>query len=400
MSSALTKLLKRDDELLFSGNLALLCNQTSFDFKTGKYLFEILAERGTLNQVFIPEHGLFAELQDQHKLDPDNHYQFLNLGASVTSLYGSAESSVAPSIAQLKNIDALVIDIQGVGCRYFSYLSTIQNIFKTVDQVGHSIKVFVIDRPNPAGRQVEGSRMTGEYASFLGIEGLPHRHGLTIGEMCKYLHADLQAGFDLEIIPFNEKEFNQALPIQPSPNFPSAITAQLYSGQCLFEGTILSEGRGTTRPFEIIGAPFLSWEILKKVRSELYKKYPDFNDKIALRPLKFIPTTHKYVGEVCFGFQLHVLSADFHALILSVLLIECINRHCEINIWRQGPYEYGSKKTAIEILVGDREILDFLNHTNQMKDVLPHLSSEEHIWIKKAAEFLIYPFPLFTQEYF
>ncbi len=397
MNAALTRFLERDDEQLFSGNLAILCNQTSFDFKTGKYLFEILSERGILKQLFIPEHGLFAELQDQHKLDLDNHYQFLNLDASFTSLYGGTISSLTPAVAQLQNIDSLVIDIQDVGSRYFSYLSTIQYIFKTIAQDVHSIKVFVIDRPNPAGRQVEGTMMPKAYASFLGIQGLPHRYGLTIGEMCNYLKADLQAGLDLEIIPFDREEFNRPLPIQPSPNFPSTITAQLYSGQCLFEGTILSEGRGTTRPFEIIGAPFLTWKILDEVRAELQEKYPVFNDKIALRPMQYIPTAHKYVGEVCFGFQLHVLRANFHALFLSVLLMECINRHCEIDIWRQGPYEYGSEKTAIEILAGDKQILQFLTHFGDTKKLQRHLKMEENTWIKKVQPYLIYPLPLFTQ---
>lgn len=398
MNAALNKFLEKKDKLLFSGNAAILCNQISFDFNSGNYLFEILTKRGVLRKVFIPEHGLFAELQDQVKLNTTNVYSFFDLDATFISLYGSSEGSLFLQENHIENIDAFVIDLQDVGCRYFTYLSTIFNIFKTINQHSPGLKVYVIDKPNPAGRQVEGSRITEEYASFIGMNGLPNRHGLTIGEMCNYLKSELDADFDLEIIPFEKDDFHRPFPIQPSPNFPSTTTARLYSGQCLFEGTILSEGRGTTRPFEIIGAPFLSWKSLKQIRIEFYENYPFFKNKIALRPIRFVPTFHKFSGETCMGFQLHILKNNFHSLAFSLLLMESINRQSEIDIWRKNKYEFGSEKTAIELLVGDKKILRFLNNSGDFKELLPHLSTEENLWITKVEEHLLYPFPLFTQR--
>ena len=361
-------------------------------------MFEILAQRGTLRQFFIPEHGLFAELQDQVKQDKANADNIFNLKASFISLYGNKESSIYLKKEQLDNIDAIVIDVQDVGCRYYTYISTIFNIFKAINQHPSCIKVYVIDKPNPAGRQVEGSMLSEEYSSFIGIGGLPNRHGLTIGEMCRYLKSEIYGGFDLEVVPFKSEEFYNPFLIQASPNFTSVTTAQLYSGQCLFEGTILSEGRGTTRPFEIIGAPFLKWETIKQISKELYKKYPNFKDKIVLRPTSFIPTFHKFSGENCMGYQLHVLKTDFHSLAFSLLLIDSINRNTDIDIWKKSKYEYGSDKTAMELLVGDKTMLQFLNNSGDFEKLLPHLFDEENLWINKVEKFLIYPFKLFGQQ--
>jgi len=398
MNSALQKFLMLKDPSLFKGNVAILCNQISFDFNTNKYLFEILNQRGNLKKVFIPEHGLFAELQDQVKLDQTDIYHFFNTDASYVSLYGQNEKSIFINKKDLNNINAIIIDIQDIGSRYYTYLSTINNLFSSINNYDSDIKVYVIDHPNPAGRQVEGTRLPEEFSSFIGITGIPHRHGLTIGEMCKYLRSEMDATFELEVIPFDNEDFNSTFSISPSPNIPTVITTQLYSGQCLFEGTILSEGRGTIKPFEIIGAPFLEWKTLIKTQKEIFIKYPLFKDKIALRPLKFIPTNHKFKGEVCTGFQLHILNADYHSLFFSLILIQYLDKYTDQSIWKDGKYEFGSDKTAIELLAGDKIILDCLKNSKDLKTIIPYLQKEENIWIKKVKKHLIYPYELHTQK--
>lgn len=398
INTALHKFLELKDPSLWSGNTSILCNQISYDFRSGKYLFEILNERDILKSVFIPEHGLFAEFQDQVKLDQTNIYRFFRIDVPMISLYGKEEGSIFISKKYLENIQTFIIDIQDVGSRYYTYLSTINNLFLAIKNHTLQIKVYVIDHPNPAGRQVEGTCLPKEYTSFVGIKGLPHRHGLTIGEMCKYLKYEMDADFDLKIIPFSFENFDKPFEISPSPNFPSLTTAQLYSGQCLFEGTILSEGRGTTKPFEIIGAPFLKWETLLKIRNELFSNYPIFKNKIALRPLKFIPTDNKFKDEVCVGFQLHMLTPEFHSLLFSLILLHYIQKYTKLSIWKIGKYEFESEKTAIEILAGDKKILDCLKNSGDFKALIPHLQREEILWIKKVKKHLIYPDELTIQK--
>jgi len=398
MNSALQKFLKLKDPSLFQGNVAILCNQVSFDFSTNKYLFEILNQRGNLKKVFIPEHGLFAELQDQVKLDHTEIYHFFDLDTSFVSLYGQNEGSLFIKKKDLEHISTIIIDIQDVGSRYYTYLSTINNLFSSINNYNADIKVYIIDHPNPAGRQVEGTHLQEEFTSFIGINEIPHRHGLTIGEMCKYLRSEMRKTFKMEVIPFDKEDFSIPFRIAPSPNFPSVTTAQMYSGQCLFEGTILSEGRGTTKPFEIVGAPFLEWNTLIKIQKELFTKYPVFKDKIALRPVKFIPTDHKFKGEVCTGFQLHILNSDYHSLLFSLILIQYIDKYTNHIIWKDGEYEFGSDKTAIELLVGDKKILDCLQNSADLKTIIPYMQKEESLWIKKVKKYLIYPIELYVQK--
>ncbi len=288
--------------------------------------------------------------------------------------------------------------MQDIGSRYYTYLSTINNLFASIKNHASHIKVYVIDHPNPAGRQVEGTHLPEEYASFIGITGLPHRHGLTIGEMYKYLRSEMDATFDMKVISFNPEEFETPFQISPSPNFPSVTTAQIYTGQCLFEGTILSEGKGTTKPFEIIGAPFLNWEILLKIKRDMFKSYPFFKDKIVLRPIRFIPYDHKFKGEVCNGFQLHILRPEFYSLLFSLILIQHIEKYTENSIWKEGKYEYGSDKTTMELLAGDKKILECLQISGDFRTIIPSLQKEENLWIEKVKKHLIYTIELSVQK--
>lgn len=391
----MTPLLELKDEVLHRGRLGLLCNQTAFDVARGEYLFEALARRGTLQRLFVPEHGLFAELQDQVPLAGARLYAELDIEAEIISLYSGTETSLTIRPEHLTDLDALIVDLQDVGCRYFTYSTTISCLLEALAQTDLSLTTYVVDRPNPAGRQVEGIPLPAEYASFLGRRGLPQRHGLTMGELCRLVKDEVGGRFKLEVIPYSPEDalMKEGLPpghtweIPPSPNMPGPLTPLVYSGQCLLEGTNLSEGRGTTRPFEIFGAPYLSW-IYRQGR-------PLVADGAVLRPLRFVPTHHKYADQVCHGYQIHLTGAPYHSLAHSLRLIRYVREHSgEDFAWREGPYELGSERPAIELLAGDHTLLDYLNGKAAFEEVREALAEGEEAWIERAGRYLFYPQPL------
>ena len=396
-----TTLWENPEPVLNSGKLGLLCNQTAWHTETGEYLFETLYRRGVLKRIFMPEHGLFGELQDQVKLEGFELYgEFGFKDCEFVSLYGPRESSLSVAPEKLMDLDALIIDLQDVGVRYYTYLSTLRNLFITLNSENIPLPVWVIDRENPAGSWVEGSPLQEAYASFIGIEGLPHRHGLTIGEMSCYFHDELSADFPLYVLSKDAASctVSARFPwlIPPSPNFPGYFTSGFYSGQCLWEGTNVSEGRGTTRPFEVFGAPWME-TLINFNKAYSYdgwndSRHPLFDPGTALRWQLFIPTFHKYREECCFGFQL-IRRNDkaYHALLHGLKQIRFVKTHCEGFAFRPGKYEAGNKKTAIELLVGDPLILNYLNGEGaELEDIIDYFRKTEESWIRKVKGFLLY----------
>ncbi len=406
---------QEDIVLTKGGHIGVLCNQTAWHPEFGEYLFEYYAKKGGLKRVFMPEHGLFGELQDQEKLDSTDCYKNLfrreeraksgkleRSGANdieFVSLYGTSENSLNIDPAKLTDLDALIIELQDVGCRYYTYISTINNLFRTLKNNDIDLAIYIVDRANPAGRQVEGTLLRAGYRSFIGIEGLPHRHGLTIGELAYFLYEEMHAKFPLHIISYMASPVNKELmpwSIPPSPNFPGLFTAHFYSGQCLWEGTNISEGRGTTRPFELFGAPFM--EPLQGYNS--YSNYSNWNDKenpiydpgVYIRWLKFIPAFHKYANECCFGFHL-MLNANmqYHSLSHNLRIIRFLHDNCDGFKFREGKYEAGNEKTAIELLLGDKDLIDYVKGEGLWSDIKEHIKVEEQKWIKKAKKAVLYP---------
>ncbi|AEI48894.1 DUF1343 domain-containing protein [Runella slithyformis] len=363
--------------------VGLFCNQTAFVFEERKYLIELLAEAHVLHTVFVPEHGLFSELQDQEPVETVDAYRALAEKVQFISLYGQTEESILIPAQAVASLTDIVVDIQDVGCRYFTYTTSLAYLISTMAAMPSPPRLWVVDRANPAGRQVEGTALPAVYSSFIGHAGLPHRHGLSTGELARWLKRFYQGTFELTLVlPSSEDFFFQ---IFPSPNFPTLQTAQLYSGQCLFEATILSEGRGTTRPFEIIGAPFLSWDKLHRIKHEFELQtdaLPWLN--YILRPLQFIPTFHKYANELCGGFQIHLASgAVNHSLLNSLVLLRILNEHIP-DLWRPGPYEKGNARTALEILVGDELLLEFVQGKETLKATIDYLKHHENQWIRSV----------------
>ncbi|MDR1443997.1 MAG: DUF1343 domain-containing protein [Treponema sp.] len=398
------------DPVLRDGRLGLLCNQAAWHRETGEYLFETLYRRGNLKRVFLPEHGLFGELQDQVKLEGAGLYAELGLhDCEFVSLYGSAESSLTAAPEKLAGLDALVIELQDVGVRYYTFLSTLRNVFITLKKHNISLPVWLLDRENPAGPSVEGTPLKEGYASFVGIEGIPHRYGLTIGELAAYFYAETGADFPLHVVSWQAAAEPRLFPwtIAPSPNIPGFFTAGFYSGQCLWEGTNVSEGRGTTRPFEVFGAPWM--ESLtgynRKARFSGWNgaDHPLSDPGVFLRWHRFIPVFHKYQDQSCFGFQLILREAGsrgagvpnpekpYHALFHAMRIIRFMAEHCEEFSFRPRSYEAGNVKTAIELLTGDPVLLDYLwGKGPASAELREYLRKGEEGWIEKVKGYRFY----------
>ncbi|HMU84887.1 MAG TPA: DUF1343 domain-containing protein, partial [Leptospiraceae bacterium] len=326
--------------------------------------------RGSLRRLFLPEHGLFAELQDQVGLSQTNVYESLGLKCQIVSLYGDSESTLAAAASHLKDLSALVIDIQDIGVRYYTFATTMRYAFETIHEAGLDLPVYVIDHPNPCGQSVEGIPLDATFESFVGPVGLPHRHGLTIGQLARFFHQELRAHFPLHVVAFDPEDEGLPFRISPSPNMPGPYTHLVYSGQCLLEGTNVSEGRGTTRPFEIFGASYME---------KLHSKRPPTAPGAVLRPVRFIPTFHKDAGKICYGYQIHV-TGPYHSLLHSLQLIRWIRSECHEFRWNEGPYEFRSDRPAIELLAGHRVLLSYLNGETDLPHAEAAIQAGEHEW--------------------
>ena len=301
-----------------------------------------------LKALFGPQHGIRGETQDNMVEWEGFHDPQTNL--PVYSLYGHARR---PTPEMLKDIDAMVIDVQDVGSRYYTFIWTMELCMQACHDNGKS--VIVLDRPNPLGGAItEGPVLDMAYASFVGQRLLPIRHGMTIGEVGSYLRNEFYASLDFHVIPMQGWRrgmwFDQTgLPwVMPSPNMPTLDTAIVYPGMCLVEGTNLSEGRGTTRPFEIFGAPFIEPEVMIKKLKELKLA------GIVFRPMYFQPTFQKYAGELCGGAQIHVADRNkFKPFKTAVAVLRTVyDLYPKSFRWKQPPYEYEKEKMPIDILSG------------------------------------------------
>lgn len=367
-----------------NARVGILTNQSAFT--NGKYHFEILRENLDLKVIFIPEHGLFAELQDQVS-GSGLKYDFGNI--KLENLYGDEESSLFVKSDTLKDLDLIVFDIRDVGARYYTFLTSCYYI---LDEVGkynisakdHSIEILVIDSPNPAGKNVEGSPLLKKYSSFVGVETVLHRHGLTIYELMEYYQNEFSISVKIHKIPIGEfysKKDKPFLWVPPSPNIPAVTTCYVYSGQCLLEGTNLSEGRGTTRPFETFGAPYIQIQ-----DQRLLKRLTEYQtESFILRPLLFIPTFHKHKGEICGGFQILLTQKKkFHSLLFSLHLLRTLREFYPNQFqFLKGVYEFRSDYSAIELLAGDDKLLDFLNGESSYLEIKDYLTVCEENWKKK-----------------
>jgi uncharacterized protein YbbC (DUF1343 family) len=336
--------------------------------------------------LFGPQHGIFGETQDN--MVEWRGFRDRRTGLRVHSLYGRVRK---PGKGMLRDIDVMVIDLQDVGSRYYTYIWTMYLCMQRCEEMGRS--VVVLDRPNPvSGRLIEGPVLDEGYSSFVGLRPLPVRHGMTVGEIAMYLGGEYHPSLDLHVIPLKgwrrKMWFDMTgLPwVMPSPNMPTLTTATVYPGMCLLEGTNLSEGRGTTRPFEIFGAPFIEPE-------RLVNRLGDYRLKgVVFRPLYFKPTFHKYAGRMCGGAQIHITERErFRPFRTAVAILKAVYElYPQRFKWRRPPYEYETERLPIDIIAGTDRLRRDIEADRPLKEMEAWWAEDCRRFNRKREGYLIY----------
>jgi uncharacterized protein YbbC (DUF1343 family) len=332
--------------------VAVVCNPASIDHGFGHIADRIAALDGvTLAAIFGPQHGFRSDVQEN--MIESGHLRDARRRVPVHSLYSETR---IPTPEMTQGIDVLVVDLQDVGTRIYTYIYTMAYCLTAAKRDG--IRVIVCDRPNPiGGAQVEGPMLVTGFESFVGLYPIPMRHGMTIGELARLFNEHFGIGADLEVIPMQGwtramyHDDARAPWVMPSPNMPTLETAIVYPGTVLFEGTNVSEGRGTTRPFELVGAPWVTDERFADALNARNLAGVHF------RPTVFEPTFHKHAKTTCGGVQIHVTDrAAFRPALAGVLLAEAFRAadHGAF-AWRQPPYEYEYTLLPFDILAGTSE---------------------------------------------
>lgn len=305
-----------------------------------------------LRKLFGPQHGARGEKQDN--MIESGHFTDRMTGLPVLSLYGEVRK---PTRAMLAGIEVLLFDLQDVGTRVYTFIWTMALAMEACGEAG--VRFVVLDRPNPVGGELrEGALLRAGFESFVGLHPIPLRHGLTCGEVARWLEGERGVACDLEVIRCaglsrSHSWSDTGLPwVMPSPNLPTPESCAVYPGMVLFEGTNLSEGRGTTRPFELVGAPFVDGDRLADALRER-----DLSGT-ALRPCYFEPTFNKHAGALCGGVQIHVTDPDaFRPVRTAVELMAVLRALYPGNFeWRQPPYEYEQRHMPIDILWGSDDL--------------------------------------------
>ncbi|MGB5231105.1 MAG: DUF1343 domain-containing protein [Desulfoprunum sp.] len=353
ISIGLEHLLAGGDRSLAGRRLGLLSNQASTDrrLRHARLLLQWRFGRG-LTCLFSPQHGFFAEKQDN--MVESGHSVDAETGLPLFSLYGDSRR---PTAEMFERIDVLLIDLVDVGTRVYTFLYTMAYCLEEAARRG--IRVVVLDRPNPTGGEaVEGNILRPECASFVGLYPLPMRHGLTFGELALFINGEAGLGCDLEVVPMEGWQRSMRFRdtgfpwVFPSPNMPTPETALVYPGQVIWEGTNVSEGRGTTLPFELVGAPY--WDCRPIVEALEATPLPG----CSLRPLVFEPTSGKWAGQACAGFQLHVTDgAAFRPYRTSLALLQAVLQlYPDQFHYKQPPYEYEFERLPLDLILGDGEV--------------------------------------------
>ena len=386
VESGLDVLVRRRPALLRRQRIALLAHQASIDgrYEHASALLRHLRAVKVL-ALLAPEHGLWGAPQDHARVagahDPAT-------GLPVWSLYGARRE---PTAAMLRGVDTLVVDLQDVGSRYYTFAWTMALAMRACARIG--VRVVVLDRPNPLGGVlVEGTVADPAFASFVGLYPLAVRHGMTIGELAAYLNEQHAIGCRLTVVPMRGWRRamlweDTGLPwVPPSPNMPTPDTARVYSGGCLIEGTNLSEGRGTTRPFEWIGAPYLDAHGYAAALER--ERLPG----VRFRPARFLPTFQKWAGRLCEGVQVHVTDATRFKPFLTGLAEIAIARRLVPRgfAWRRPPYEFEKRRLPIDILCGTDAIRKAIERGTPLAAIERAWQPDLERWKRRCAPYLMY----------
>lgn len=348
-----------------------------------------------LSAAFGPQHGLRGDKQDNMIETAD--YDDPVLGIPVFSLYGEVRR---PTKIMMDSFDVILIDLQDLGCRIYTFITTLRYILEAAAE--HGKAVWVLDRPNPAGRPIEGMMLEEGWESFVGAAPMPMRHGLTLGEMGRWFVSYFNLDVDYRVIEMQGWQPEgpgfgwptDRVWINPSPNAPNLSMARAYAGTVMLEGTTLSEGRGTTRPLELFGAPDID---AKAVIAEMQRKAPQWLKGCTLRECWFEPTFHKHVGMLCNGVQIHAEGPSYdHAAFrpwrLQALALKAINKlYFGYELWRDFPYEYEEGKLAFDVINGGPGLREWIESPSTIANDLEAITAPgERMWGQMLKDHLIY----------
>jgi uncharacterized protein YbbC (DUF1343 family) len=386
VKSGLEQLVSQPAKWLAHYRLGLLSNPASVDpqWNHARILINQFLP-GKLKALYSPQHGFFAEKQDNMVESDDLIDPATDL--PVFSLYGNTRS---PTAEMLDLIDVLIIDLQDVGTRVYTFIYTVSYCLEAAKK--YDKKVVVLDRPNPInGSRVEGNCLSGKWASFVGRYPIPMRHGLTVGELSKMFNSHFGIDCDLTVIPMAGWKRSMyfhltGLPwVAPSPNMPTVDSAMVYPGQVLWEGTNVSEGRGTTQPFELCGAPYLdTGRVLSSIKGKIAGA--------VLRPTVFEPTSNKWMEKPCNGFQIHVTDPDnYNPYQTSLQLLQSvIKTHADKFEWKPPPYEYETKRLPIDLIIGDRSIRRRLESSEPVDSIVSSWQDDLEEFKEISRQFHLY----------
>ena len=393
MSSVMTSTVRLGTDVLLSSarlrgtRIGIVCNHASVDQGFEHIIDRLAAADGvTLGAMFGPQHGFRSDVQDNmietpHRDDPGRR-------VPVYSLYSETRE---PTADMLRGLDALVVDLQDIGARIYTYIYTMANCLRAGAK--HGVPVIVCDRPNPInGVDVEGAALVRGNESFVGQFPIPMRHGMTIGELARLFNEHFALGASLEVVKMEgwRREMfadDTGLPwVMPSPNMPTLDTAIVYPGTVLFEGTLLSEGRGTTRPFELVGAPGIDAERFAQQLNAA--QLPG----VYFRPAVFEPTFQKHARQACAGCQIHVTDRRaFKPVLVGAALIGAFHRAAPSQpLWRQPPYEYEHDKLPIDILAGSPRFREQIEAGEPAARMAESWRADEDAFKALRAPFLLY----------
>lgn len=360
------KLLEERVNLIRGQRVGLICNQASVNhgFSHSADLFFETPEI-KLTTLFGPQHGIRGDVQDN--MVETGHSKDFQTNLPIYSLYSETRE---PTKQMLEEVDALVFDLQDVGCRVYTFIYTMANAMKACAGLGK--KFIVCDRPNPInGISFEGNLLEKGHESFVGQFPIPMRHGLTVGELARLFNREFDIGCDLDVLTmdnWSRDDFYDETDgpwVMPSPNIPTVDTAVVFPGTVYFEGTKVSEGRGTTRPFENVGAPYINSGHLSGVLNKL--NLPG----VIFRGVNFLPTFQKNAGNVCGGVFLHITDRNsFRPVITGLAMVKSIfENYSEEFVWKEPPYEYEFERTPFDVIDGSRKTREWVAGGDGIEDL-------------------------------
>ncbi len=387
VQTGLERLIENPPKWMFGNRIGLLCNPSSID-RHFCHSRELISRKfpDHLKALYSPQHGFYAEKQD-NMIESDDMFDPV-LKIPTFSLYGKTR---IPDKKMLDPIDILIIDLQDAGTRVYTFIYTMSYCMEAAKKFGK--KVLILDRPNPVnGVMIEGNCLSSNMFSFVGRYPIPMRHGLTIGELSLLFNNEYGIDCDLEVISM--KGWNRVmyfkdtdLPwIPPSPNLPTTTSTMVYPGQVIWEGTNVSEGRGTTQPFEIFGAPFINTELI--LSSLGGNQLPG----AALRQIVFEPTSNKWKEIPCKGFQIHITDPyEFKPYITTLKLLQTVIYHHKDHFkWKPPPYEYEYNRQPIDLIIGNEQIRSRLETLDNIDEIADSWQDDIDSFVKLSRKFHLY----------